>query len=134
MPVLTGGDSGLVDQGDLRCLECFEEVKGFSNSWTDGLTCNPCLVLLGIHAAPVDYAEADVNNVVVGHHEVGASCKCRAGEEAEDKCVETVGKMPVGCHALMVCFAILRRSLTIVVDKPHDHADKNDVWFAKVPL
>ncbi len=96
--------------------------------------CNPSLVLLGIHAALLDYAEADVDNVAVGHREVVSSYKCCAGEEVKDKCVKTVGRIPVGRHALMVCFGILCRSLSIVVNKPHEHINKNNVWFAKVPL
>jgi hypothetical protein len=100
----------------------------------DGLACNPSLVLLSIHAAPLDYAEANVDNVAVGHCEVGASCEHRTNEEAEAKHVEIVGGMSVSRHALTVCFAILRHSLTLVVEKPHKHVDKNNVWFAKVPL
>ncbi len=131
IPVLTGGDSNLVDQDDLCRPECFEGVKSLVDSWTDGLACDPRLVLLGIHAAPLDYAEADDDDVVVGYCEVGASCKCLTCEEAEDECVETIGGMPVGRHVLMVCFMILRHSLTIVVDKPHKHVNKNNVQFAK---
>ncbi len=130
VPVLTCGDGGLVDQGDLCSPECFEGVESFDDSWVDGLACDPSLVLIGIHATPLVYAEADVDNVVVGHCEVGASCKRHAGEEAKDKCVETVSRMPVSHHALTVCFAILYHSLSIVVDKPHEHIDKNNVRFA----
>jgi hypothetical protein len=123
-----------VDQGDLCHLECFEGVKSFDDFGVNGLACDPSLVLLGIHAAPLDYAEAGVDNVAVGHREVGASCECRAGAEAENKCVKTVSRMPVGRHMPTVRFAILRRSLSVVVDTPHKHVDKNDVWFAKAPL
>ncbi len=99
-----------------------------------GLACNPSLVLLGIHAALLDYVEVNVNNVVFGHHEVGASCKHHAGEEAEDKCVKTVSRMPIGRHLLTIGFAILRHSLSIVVSKPHKHVNKNNVCFAKALL
>jgi hypothetical protein len=111
----------------------FEGVESFDNSWTDGLAC-VCLVLLGIHAALLDYTEAYVDDVAVGHCEVGASRKHCAGEEAEDECVKAIGGMPVGHHALTVYFAILRCCLNIVVNKPHKHVDKNNVWFVKVPL
>jgi hypothetical protein len=128
------GDGSLVDQGDFCRPECFEGVETFDNSWMDGVACNPCLVLLGIHAIPLDYTEANVANVVVGHREVGASCECHAGEEAEDKCVKAVGGMPVGCHALTVCFGIFCHCLTVVVNKPHKHIDEKNVWLAKAPL
>ncbi len=134
IPVLTSRDSSLVDQGDLCHPECFEGVESFNDSWTDCLMPNPHLVLLGIHATPLDYVEANVDNVAVGHREAGASCQHRASEEAEDKCVEAIGGMPVGCYALMVCFAIFRRRLTVVANKLHKHVNKNDVWFAKEPL
>ncbi len=97
----------------------------------DVFTCNPSLILLGIHAALLDYVEADINDVAVGHREVGASCKRRTSEEVEDKCVKTIGGMPLGHHVLKVCFTILCRSLSVVVDKPHKHVNKNNVWFAK---
>ncbi len=131
---MTGGDGGLVDQDDLCSPECFEGVKSFNDSWTDGLMCNPSLVLLCIHAAPLDYMEADVDNVAVGHREVGASCECNSGEEAKDKCVKTVSGMPVSRHALTIHFVILRCSLSIVVDKQHKNIDKNNDSFAQAPL
>jgi hypothetical protein len=132
LPILTGGDGSLVDQGDLCSPECFEGVKSFDNFWMDGFACNPSLVLLGFHATALDHVEANVDNVVVGHREVNGSCK--RGEEAKDTCVETVGRMPVGCHALMVCFAIFCCSLSVVVNKSHKHIDKNAVRFEKAPL
>ncbi len=46
VPVLTGGDGSLVDQGDFCRPECFEGVESFDDSWRDGLTCNPSLVPL----------------------------------------------------------------------------------------
>jgi hypothetical protein len=92
------------------------------------------LLLLVAIPNPLDYAEANVNDVMVSHCEAVASCKRHAGEEAKDECVQTVGGMPVGHHALMVCFAIFCRSLSVVVDKPHKHINKNYGWFAKAPL
>jgi hypothetical protein len=80
------------------------------------------------------YNKANIDDVAVSHREVGASCKRRAGEEAKAECVETVGGMPVGRYALTVCFAIIHRSLSVVVDKPYKHINKNNVWFAKALL
>ncbi len=37
---------------------------------------------------------------------------------------KTLSKMPVGCHLLTVCFAILHHSLFVVVNKPHKHVKK----------
>ncbi len=71
--MLTGGDGSLVYQSGLCRPECFEGVKSFDDSWTDGFAYNPHLLLLGIDTAPLDNAEANVNNVLVSHHEVGAT-------------------------------------------------------------
>ncbi len=79
-------------------------------------------------------AEANVNNVAVSHCVVGASPKCRAGEQVEEECVEAVSRMPIGSHLLPVCFAILGHCFAVVVDKPQEHIDKDDIWLAEAPL
>jgi hypothetical protein len=72
--------SGELTKSDLCCSECLKGVKHFDDTGTDGLARNPRLVLFGVHPALLDDVESNVDNVAVGHGEVGAPRKCGAGE------------------------------------------------------
>ncbi len=56
-----------VDKRDLCGPKCLERVKCFNNSGAFGFAGDPCLVFLGTHAALLDDAEANVDDVAVGH-------------------------------------------------------------------
>jgi hypothetical protein len=79
-------------------------------------------------------AEANVNNVDVVHLEAHAAGVCSSGEEAEDESIEPIGGVPIGGHALPVCLAVLGCCLTVLVDKPEEEVDKDDVRLAEAPL
>jgi hypothetical protein len=70
----------LVDKHNLCGPKRYERVKPLDNSGVFGFAGNPRLVFLGIHAAPLDDAEADVNDVTVGHRVSRATGICRTGE------------------------------------------------------
>ncbi len=72
-------------------------------------------VAVAAHGWPGGAAAADV---AVGHPLVGASRKHQAGKKVEDECVKAVGRMLIGVHSLLVCFAILGCCFAVVVDKP----------------
>ncbi len=129
-----GGDCGLVDQRDLGGPERFERVKHLNDVGVDGLACDPGLVLLAVHAASLDDAKANVDDVNVIHFAAGAACEGSASEEAEDERVETFGGVPIGGHMLSICFAILGRRCTVLFDKPEEKVDKNDVGLAEAAL
>ncbi len=128
------GDGGLVHEGDLGGPKHFECVNRLDNVGADSLASNSGLVLLTIHTALLDDAEANVDDVDVIHHEARAAGVHSSGEEAEDEGIEPVGGVPIGGHALLVCLAILGHRLTVLVDEPEEEVDKDDIRFAKVPL
>ncbi len=58
----------------------------------------------------------------------------RSGEEAENEGIKSVGEVPIGGHALLVCLAILGCRLTVLVDKPEEEVDKDNDRLAEAPL
>ncbi len=70
----------LVDKGDLHGPKRLECVKRLDDSGAFVFAGDPCLVFLGIHAAPLDDAEANVGNVAVGHRVSPATSICHTGE------------------------------------------------------
>jgi hypothetical protein len=70
----------LVDKRDLCGLNHLECVKCLDDSGAFGFVGNPCLAFLGIHAAPLDEAEANVNDVAVGHCVSSSTGTCHTGE------------------------------------------------------
>jgi hypothetical protein len=127
------GDGGLVHKGDLGGPKHFECVDHLDNAGVDGLASNPGLVLLAIHPALLDNAEANVDDIDVVLLESCAAGIRSSGEEAEDEGIKPVGGGPIGGHPLPVCLAILGRCLTVLVDKPEKEVDEDDIRFAEVP-
>ncbi len=128
------GDGGLVNEGDLGGPKRFERVDHLNDAGADGLVSNPGLVLLAVHPALLDDAEANVDNVNVVHPEARASGIRSSGEEVEDEGIEPVCGVPIGGHALPVSLTILGRRLTILVDKPEEEVNKDSIRLAKMPL
>ncbi len=69
----------LVDKHDFCSPKCLEPVKCLDDFEASGFTGNPCLVFLGIHAAPLDDAEANVDNVAVSLRVSRATGTCHTG-------------------------------------------------------
>ncbi len=126
-------DGGLVNKGDLGGPKHFEHVDRLDDAGADGLASNPGLVLLTIHPALLDDVEANVDNVDVVHLDACAAGVRSSGEEAEDEGIEPFSGMPIGSHVLPVCLAILSCCLTILVDKPEEEVDKEDIRLAEAP-
>jgi hypothetical protein len=82
----------------------------------------------------LDDAKSDVDDVAVGLQVVGAYHKHRAGEKVEDECVKTVGRMLIGGHLLPILFAILGLCFAVVVNKPREHIDKENILLVEAPL
>ncbi len=78
--------------------------------------------------------QADVDDVNVIHLEACATGIGGAGEEPKDESVEAIGRVPIGSHLLLVGLAILGSRLAVLVDKPEEEIDKNDVRFAEATL
>jgi hypothetical protein len=112
----------------------FECVDRLDNAGADGLTSNPGFVLLAVHPTLLDDAEANVNDVDIVHPEACVAGVRSSGEEAEDKGIKSIGGVPIGSHALLVCLAILSHCLTVLVDKPEEEVDKDNIRLLKVPL
>ncbi len=70
----------LVDKRVLRSPKHHERVKRLADSGAFGFAGNPRLVFLVIHAALLDDAEADVDNVAVGHPVSRATSICHTNE------------------------------------------------------
>jgi hypothetical protein len=128
------GDGGLVHEGDLGGPKLFEHVDRLDNARADGLASNPGLALLAIHPALLDNAEANVNNVDVLHLESCAAGVRSSSEEVGDKCIELVGRVPIGGHVLPVHLAILSSCLTVLVDEPEEVVNKDNFRLVEVPL
>jgi hypothetical protein len=128
------GDGGLVHKGDLVGPKCFERVNLLNDAGADGLASNPGLVLLAVHPALLDDAEANVYYVDIVHLEAHAADVRISSEEAEDEGIKPVGGVPIGGHVLPVCLTILGHSLTVLVDKPEEEVDKDNIRLVEVPL
>ena len=100
----------------------------------DGLTSNPGLVLLAVHPALLDDAEANVEDVDFVHPEARAAGVRSSGEEAEDEGIKPIGGVPIGGHALPVCLAILGRCLIVLVDKLEEEVKEDDIGLVEAPL
>ncbi len=121
-------DGNLVHEGDLGGPKRLKRVNPLNDAGADCLTSNPGLVLFAVHPALLDDAEANVDNVDV------LRCPRSTSEEAEDEDIKPVGGVPIGGHALPVRLAILGRRLTVLVDKPEEEVDEDDIGLAEVPL
>jgi hypothetical protein len=110
------GYGGLIHEGDLGGPKRFECVNHLDDAGADGLESNPGLLLLAVHPALLDDAEDNVDDVNIIHFVDRAPGVRRSGEEAEDKGIKTVGRVPIGSHALWVCLAILGHRLTVLFD------------------
>jgi hypothetical protein len=128
------GDGGLVHEGDLGGPKCLECVNRLNNVGADCFTSDPGLVLFAVLPTLLDDAEANVNDVDVVHPLARAAGVRSTGEEAEDEGIKPISTAPIGSHALPVRLAILGRHLTVLVDKPEEEVDKDDIGLAEVPL
>ncbi len=128
------GDGGLIHEGDLGGPKHLKRVNRLDDVGADCLTSDPGLVLFAIHPALLDDAEANVDDVNIVHPEARASGVHGTGEEAEDKGIKPVGGVPIGSHALPVCLAILGCRLTILVDKPEEEVNKDNIGLPEAPL
>ncbi len=127
-------DGGLVHKGDLGGPKCFEHVNHLIDAGADGLASDPGLVFLAVHPALLDDAEANVNCVDIIHPVALAAGIRSFNEEVEDEGIEPIGGVPIGGHALPVGLAILGRHLTVLVDKPGEEVDKDNIRLSKAPL
>jgi hypothetical protein len=127
-------DGSLVHKGDLGGPKRFERVDRFDDAGADGLASYPGVVLLVVHPTSLDDAEANVNNVNVIPFGSCAAGVHSSGEEAKDEGIKPIGRVPIGGHALPVCLAILGHCLTILVDKPEEEVNKDNIKLAEVPL
>ncbi len=84
----------LVDKHDFCGPKHLERVERLDDSGAFGFAGDPRPIFLGIHAAPLDDAEADVINVAVGHHVSHAAGIRRTSEKVEGKGVKPIGRMP----------------------------------------
>ncbi len=100
----------------------------------DGPASNPGLVLHTVHPALLDDAEANVDDVNIVHPEARAAGVRSSGEEAEDEGIKPISGVPISSHALLVCITILGHCLTVLVDKPEEEVDNDDIRLAKAPL
>jgi hypothetical protein len=82
----------------------------------------------------LDDVEANVDNVDVIYPEACTAGIPSSGEEVESKGIEPVGGVPIGSHALPVRLTILGRRLTILVDKPEEEVNKDNIRLTQVPL
>jgi hypothetical protein len=57
-----------------------------------------------------------------------------APEKRLYKDVESIGRMPVGSHALAICLVVFGGCLAIMVNEPYEHLDKDNVGLAEAPL
>ncbi len=113
----------------------FECVDHLDYAGADGLARHPGLVLLAVHPALLDDAEANVDDVNVVHPEACAAGVRSSGEEAEDESIKPAGRVPIGGHALPVHLAIVGCCLTILVDEPEEEVKKKgDIRLAEAPL
>jgi hypothetical protein len=124
-----GGDGNLVDQGDLGAPKTFEGLKCFTNFGLDGLTGNPCFICFGVHATLLDDMQSNDEDVAVDHGVAGKAGVGTAAEEAQDKDLETVGKVPISDHPLLVFFTIFGCCFAVFVNKPIKQGSEDDVQF-----
>jgi hypothetical protein len=127
-------DGSLVHEGDVGGPIRLERVDHLDDAGPDGLVSNPGLVLFALHPALLDDAEANVNDVDVVYPEARAAGVRSSSEEAEDESIKLVGRLPIGGHALSICLAIFGHRLTVLVDKPEEEVDKDNIRLMKVPL
>jgi hypothetical protein len=130
----TCGDSILIHEGDFGGPKCFECVNRLDNAGADGLTSDPGLVILAVHPALLDNAEANVNDVDVIHVESCVAGVRSSGEEVEDEGIQPIGGVPIGGRVLPVCLAILGCCLTVLVDEPEEEVDEDDIRLAEALL
>ena len=60
------------------------------------LPCDPIFLLLGLHSAALNDAQADVDDVAIPHGVSCSACVRRANEEAHREGLETFGRMQLG--------------------------------------
>jgi hypothetical protein len=128
------GDGGLVHKGDHGGPKCLELVNRLNDAGADCLTSNPGLVLFAVHPASLDDAEANVNNVDIVHPAARAAKVLSTGEEAKDEGIKSIGGVPISGHALPVRLTILGHHLTVLIDKPEEEVDKDNIGLAEAPL
>ncbi len=75
-----------------------------------------------------------MDDINVVHRIAGTAGKGRTGEKVEDKVVESIGRIPIRSHALVICFAVLRCCLSVMVDKPQEHVNEDEVGLVEVLL
>ncbi len=125
--VLDGWRGHLVDEGDrlgpvvLECFDCLGNRRRFVLPHTSAL------VLLGVHAAAFDDAQANIDDIALLHRIAGCTCIRCANEEVRCKRLKAVRGMPVGGHPLSVLFAVLGCCLPILANKPVKHVEGDSV-------
>jgi len=82
----------------------------------------------------LDDAEANVNDVNVIHFESCAAGVRSSGEEVEDEGIKPVSGVPISGHALLVCLVIFGHCLTVLVDKPEEEVNEDNIRLAEAPL
>ncbi len=95
---------------------------------------DPLLLLFEVHATALDNAEADVDDVSIVHRVASAAGVARSGEEAMDEGVKAISGMPIGSHTVTIPPAIFGGCLAIVLDKPEEEINEDNVGFAETML
>jgi hypothetical protein len=68
---------------------------------------------------------------ILNHYVAHTTIVGGASEKAKDEDIKSIGRMTVGGHPLTICFAIIGRHLTILVDKPEEVIDVDVVGFTE---
>ncbi len=124
----------MVHEGDLGGPKWLERVNRLNDAGVDCLMSNPGLVLFAVHPASLDDAEANVDDVDIVHPVARAAGVRSTREEAEEEGIKPVSGVPVSGHALPVCLAILGHRLTVLVDKPEEEVNKDNIGLTEAPL
>jgi hypothetical protein len=122
--MLRGWGSRLVDKCDYVGPIFFEGVDRLDDRRGFVLARDPIFLLLGVHPASFDDAQADVDDITIIHQ---VACCPRVGcadEEACCKGLESAGGMPVGGHLLPILFTIFGRCFAVLRDEPIEHVRK----------
>jgi hypothetical protein len=127
--MLQSWDSSLIDKCNCVGSIFFEGVDCLDNLWNRILTRDPVFVLLGVHFAMLDDAQANFNDITVVNW---VTCSAGAGSADEEVCckgLKTFGGMPGGGHSLPIFLAIFSCGMPILHDETVEHVEKDSVWL-----
>jgi hypothetical protein len=94
-------------------LESYE-VIGFAGVVA---TEDPRLIFFGKEACAIEYADANVDGVVVGDCMSGEACECDAVEEAQGEYFKSHWVVPISSHCRTIGFVIFSQCAPVVYDK-----------------